>query len=210
MRVPFLAVSCRPSLCGHVGALCVLLLFVSVRQVDGQSLGWAKQAVGGDFDYASAGAVDGSGNIYVTGSFNRVCGCGGHVTFDAGGPNETTLTGVGSADAFVAKYDSSGALVWAKSASTTVYDDAFGIAVDAAGNSYIAILRSHMGGQVIKFDSSGSEVWTTTLRHCRGRCRQQLHHRLRFRLAVGRDSCGGLETRLGRRASVDQTSNGAP
>jgi Big-like domain-containing protein/pre-peptidase len=159
----FLAVSCRPSLWGCVGAVCVLLLFVSVGQAAGQSLGWAKQAVGADFDYASAVAVDGSGNVYVTGPYNRQCGCGSSLTFDGGGPNETTLPGLLSADVFVAKYNSSGALVWAKSASTFGYDESFGIAVDAEGNSYVAIVRSGIGAQVVKFDSSGSEVWTTTL-----------------------------------------------
>jgi Bacterial Ig domain/Beta-propeller repeat len=159
----FLAVLCRPSLWGQVGAWCVLFFLLSVRAADGQSLGWAKQAGGGDYDYASAVAVDGSGNIYVTGPFNRQCGCGNSITFDAGGPNETTVPGVWSADVFVAKYNASGALIWAKSASTVGYDESFGIAVDANGNSYVAIVRSSIGVQVIKFDSSGSEVWTTTL-----------------------------------------------
>ena len=58
-------------------------------------------------------ATDGAGNSYVTGNFEDTA------TFGAGEPNETTLTSAGSSDILVAKYDPSGALVWAKRAGGT-------------------------------------------------------------------------------------------
>ena len=59
-------------------------------------------------------AVDGSGNSYVTGYFQ------GSATFGQGQANQTTLTAAGGSDIFVAQYDSSGALQWAKRAGGTV------------------------------------------------------------------------------------------
>ncbi len=73
-------------------------------------------------------AVDGSGNSYVTGSFI------GPVTLGAGEPNETVLSG--SISFFIAKYDSSGQLVWAKQAAPTAQTRGYDITVDRAGNSY--------------------------------------------------------------------------
>ena len=141
----------------------LLLLVLIVRQADAQSLGWAKQAGGGDWDFANAVAVDSDGNSYITGPFNRQCGCGSQITFDPGGPNQTTLPGVWRSDVFVAKYDSTGALIWATSASTADFEESFGIAVDAVGNSYVALVQLSVGPVVMKFDSNGNEVWTRVL-----------------------------------------------
>jgi Ca2+-binding RTX toxin-like protein len=91
---------------------------------------WARQAGGTSFDRGRGIAVDNSGNSYVTGVFS------GTATFGPGEANETTLTSAGS-DVFVAKYDSTGALVWAKQAGGTSEDSGQGIAVDGSGNSYV-------------------------------------------------------------------------
>jgi Beta-propeller repeat/FG-GAP-like repeat len=105
-------------------------IFVAKYNSSGVLL-WAKQAGGTDLDEGSAIAVDGSGNIYVTGYFE------GTATFGAGEANQTTLTAVDRGDVFVAKYNSSGALQWAKRAGGTEFEEGFGIAVDGSGNSYI-------------------------------------------------------------------------
>ena len=75
--------------------------------------------------------VDGFGNSYVTGFFE------GSATFGPGEANQTTLTSAGGFDIFVAKYDSSGALQWAKRAGGTDLEVGVGIAVDGFGNSYV-------------------------------------------------------------------------
>ena len=65
----------------------------------------------------------------------------GTATFGPGEANETTLTGAGPRDVFVAKYDSTGALVWAKQAVAGTggsdVDWGQGIGVDGSGNSYV-------------------------------------------------------------------------
>ncbi len=96
-----------------------------------QDLGWAKGTGGTVIDFGSSIAVDGSGKSYVTGYFY------GTGTFGAGESNETTLTSAGGIDVFVAKYDNSGALIWAKSAGGNLNDEAQGIAVDGSGNCYV-------------------------------------------------------------------------
>ena len=67
----------------------------------------------------------------VTGFFD------GSATFGAGETNTTTLSSAGIFDIFVAKYDASGDLVWAKRAGGTDFDEGLGIAVDVSGNSYV-------------------------------------------------------------------------
>ncbi len=97
---------------------------------------WAKSAGGSSFDTAEDIALDGTGNIYITGFFS------GSATFGLNETNETTLTSLGSDDIFVAKYNGNGELVWATQAgglNNGFFARDFGtaIAVDDAGNSYI-------------------------------------------------------------------------
>ena len=80
-------------------------------------------------DYGNSIAVDSSGNIYSTGSFNRT------VDFDPGA-GTSNLTSAGSDDVFVSKLDSSGNLVWAKSFGGSSSDEGKSIAVDSSGNVY--------------------------------------------------------------------------
>ena len=91
------------------------------------ALVWAKRAGGTGLDWGYALALDGAGNSYVTGRFT------GTATFDS-----TVMTTAGSDDVFVAKYDSSGALVWARRAGGSSTDEGRGIAIDSAGNSYVS------------------------------------------------------------------------
>ena len=153
-----------------------------------QSLGWAVRAGGVEFEAGQAIAVDGDGNSYVTGMFDKSLACptcGTGATFGAGQPNETTLHGVGgSQDIFVAKYDAAGHLQWAKGAGGADADRAWGIAVDAAGNSYVSgalgrfTSTATFGGGVtlfpngdgnwafvfvVKYDPNGNALWATNL-----------------------------------------------
>ena len=77
----------------------------------------------------TSSAVDGAGNVYTSGYFNST-------TFTLG---STTLTRFGSTDAFVAKSDSSGTVIWAKNfggVGAQVYGNS--IAVDSSGNVYLS------------------------------------------------------------------------
>jgi len=84
---------------------------------------WSKR-IGGIGDEIPHGvAVDGSGNVVVTGSFTS--------TADFGGGS---LTSTGSYDIFVAKYSSTGAHQWSKRFGDTTSDTGYSVAVDGSGN----------------------------------------------------------------------------
>jgi hypothetical protein len=100
-------------------------IFVAKYNSSGDLL-WAKQAGGTGPDYSYGIAVDGSSNSYVTGYF------GGTAIF-----NGTSISSVGHNDIFIAKYDSDGNVLWAKRAGGIGRDEAYGIAVDGLGNSYV-------------------------------------------------------------------------
>ena len=79
-----------------------------------------------DTDHGHGVAVDGSGNVYVTGNFE------GTVDFGAG-----NVTSNGSYDVYVTKYNSAGAHQWTTTFGGTGYDHASGVAVDGSGNVYV-------------------------------------------------------------------------
>lgn len=88
--------------------------------------------LGGTSDEVVNGiAVDGSGNVLLTGSFQ------GTADFDPGSGTES-ITSLGSNDVFVVKLNSLGQLVWAKSVGGTGNDQGAAVAVDDSGNVYVA------------------------------------------------------------------------
>ena len=146
-------------------------IFVAKYDPNGALL-WAKLAGGLSWDSGNGIVTDGSGNSFVVGYFCQTA------TFGAGETNQTVLTSSGSDDIFVAKYDPNGALVWAKKAGGTKYDNGNGIVTDGSGNSYIigifegtatfgagegnqTVLVSSGGFEifVVKYDSNGALVW---------------------------------------------------
>jgi hypothetical protein len=118
------------------------------------SLIWAKRMGGTEAEYGSKIAVDGSGNVYVTGSFTG--------TGDFGSVN---LTSAGLLDGFVTKLDTNGSIQWSKRWGYDLTDDTgFGVAVDAKGNVYASSQRNYRsyvnyGIEVFKFSPTGSPVW---------------------------------------------------
>ena len=138
-------------------------IFVVKYDAQGTVL-WAKKAGGTTTDEGLAVAVDGSGNCYITGYFMGTAAFG-----------STNLTSANGKNIFIAKYASSnGALTWAKSVSVTGDAEGAGIAVDAAGNSYLTgyfrntatfktgITLTAAGGLdvfVAKYNTSGTCLW---------------------------------------------------
>jgi hypothetical protein len=97
-------------------------------------LAWAKSVGGSGSDQGRAVAVDGVGNVYVTGRFEVSKGKQG-VDFDPGS-GAYYLQSAGSVDVFVLKLDTNGNFVTAARMGGSSRDDAYGIAVDGSGNVY--------------------------------------------------------------------------
>jgi hypothetical protein len=100
--------------------------FVAKYDAAGNVL-WAKDAGGSGYEHANGVATDASGNAIITGYFSSA-------SFSIG---TTTLTNAGNWDPFVAKYDASGNVLWAKWANGLYLDQANAVTTDAAGNIYI-------------------------------------------------------------------------
>lgn len=139
-----------------VGRILLVLLFLSVfSTVFAQEILWIRQFGSEAVEYALGVATDAAGNVYIVGL------TGGAL------PGQTRA---GYVDAFVRKYDATGNEVWTSQFGSVALDYAQGVAVDAAGNVYVAgrtegVLTDQpsAGKQdafVRKYDATGNELWT--------------------------------------------------
>jgi hypothetical protein len=113
------------------------------------------------FDSGRAVAVDGSGNVYVTGTSD--------------GPWGTPVRAFSSEDAFVAKLDTNGTLIWNTFLGGSAIDFGSAVAADGSGNVYVAgasdatwgtPVRRFSGGRdafAAKLDTNGALIWNTFL-----------------------------------------------
>jgi hypothetical protein len=95
-------------------------------------------------------AVDGSGNVYVTGWSN--------ITW--GSPVRAFSGQVG---AFVAKLNSSGALVWNTFLGGSGQSGGYNIAVDGSGNVYVVGYSTATWGSPVRAQAGGSDVFAAKL-----------------------------------------------
>ncbi|MCL4838404.1 MAG: SBBP repeat-containing protein, partial [Thermoanaerobaculia bacterium] len=123
-----------------------MMNFLTLRYDSGGTLQWAREhdgTAGGD-DFGSAIAVDGAGNVLVTG---RSAGA-------TGGHNFATV-----------KYDSAGNLLWAReyNGSGNGHDFAHALAVDTAGNVFVTGYSDGASGggnyATVKYDGAGNLEW---------------------------------------------------
>src|SRR5437868_3932006 len=98
-----------------VPAILLALFFFSDNTYS-QTYQWARGAAGQGFDYGNYITTDDSGNVYVSGQFEYDCYFGTKM-----------LSTHGQHDIFVAKYNSSGTLVWVKGAGGTDGDAGHGV-----------------------------------------------------------------------------------
>lgn len=127
-------------------------LFVVKYNTTG-TLQWVQTAGGTGADYGYGIAVDGSGNVYVTGSFF------GTATFGA-----ITKASAGADDIFVGRYDPVGvSWSWVQSAGGTLNEQGNGIALDAIGNVYVTgfFTGTATFGTTSKVSAGGLEVFVT-------------------------------------------------
>ncbi len=95
--------------------------------VDSLAWEWGEKTGGSSVDdMSNAVAVDSSGDVYVTGSFESIANFG-----------STTLSSSGSDDIFVAKMNNTGSWQWAVSAGGTGKDVGIDLSVDSSGNVYL-------------------------------------------------------------------------
>jgi hypothetical protein len=87
---------------------------------------WIKRAGGSGSDEGAAISSDASGNAYVTGWFSGTANFSG-----------ITVTSAGSKDAFIAKYSSSGNIIWVKRAGGLYDDFGRGIKTDNSGRVFV-------------------------------------------------------------------------
>jgi hypothetical protein len=123
---------------------------------------WVKTAGGPNDDIAIGIAADNEGNIFVAGAFDSVA------FFD-----NVLLSSNGKKDVFIAKYSTTGDLLWAKRAGGSGFDQAFALAVDKFGEVYITgvfegfagfgnILLTSKGNTdvfIVKYDAMGNNIW---------------------------------------------------
>ena len=142
-------------------------------------VGWAARIAGTSNDYGHAIDTDASGNVFVTGRYGVAA-----VTFSNQGPTGSgvvTLPFTGGDDAFVAKYSSAGAVLWAARIVSVGAETGQGIATDTSGNVFVTgsygsgvtfsnqgpsgtvgTTLSHAGGNdyfVAKYSSAGAVMW---------------------------------------------------
>jgi hypothetical protein len=136
---------------------------------------WTKTMGGTDYDGGRSVAVDGSGNVYVTGFFS------GTVDFDPGAGTDNH-TSAGYSDIFLTKINSDGTYGWTKTmGSASNHDYGYSVAVDGSGNVYVtgffwgtvdfdtgAEIDSHTSAGIsdiflTKINSDGTYGWTKTM-----------------------------------------------
>ena len=102
-----------------------------VKYNTGGNVLWAKSAVGSGNNFANSVACDNSGNAYVLGGFNNMS-----ITFDLDTLINDDSSGLTS-ERFITKYDTSGTVLWARSAGGNNSENANCITIDGSANIYI-------------------------------------------------------------------------
>jgi len=146
-------------------------VFLSKFDSDGnfqQAFTWGSSG----YDAGYGVAVDGSGNVYISGHFENT------VDFDPDPADEDNHTSIGNQDIFILKLDSTGDFAWGNSWGGAGDEYCFTLSADNAGNVYAAGRFSgnvdfdphpvdtdwHDGGTsnnafVSKFDADGDFQW---------------------------------------------------
>jgi len=115
---------------------------------------WVRQWGTVNKDTGYAVAADAAGNVYVC----------GYTTGSLYGPP------LGERDAFLARYDAAGNLLWGRQFGTAGHDQAWGLATDAGGNAWVTGQTGgpldgnpHFGGLDVflaRYDPQGNRLWT--------------------------------------------------
>ena len=149
--------------------LLTILLSACISNCYSQNWLWAKSSGGQGYQYSRAITTDNANNIYIAGEFYLST-----ITFD-------TFTFVNSdtsaftGDIFIAKYDSNGNVLWAKSAGGIESDVCRSVSADANGNVFITgyfrsssiifgsytlyNVNNFANTFIVKYDANGNVLW---------------------------------------------------
>ena len=116
---------------------------------------WGARIIAGT-TFAEGVATDTSGNVFVTGTST-----GGPTVYNASGTIGASLGYSGANDIFLAKYSSTGEVLWATRISCTANDLVRGITTDTSGNVF---LPGGYGAAVTLYNANGSVGGTLTKR----------------------------------------------
>ena len=153
-------------------------IFITKLDVNGNFV-WAKSIGGSASDYGKGIALDGSGNIYLTGYYSNIT-----VDFDPG-IGVFNLSNLGGQDIFILKLDNGGNFVWAKQfGNSNSVEEGNSIAIDVSGNVYttgffqgtmdfdpgagVFNLSATPGAFVSKLDMNGNFVLAKEISSARG------------------------------------------
>ena len=134
--------------------------FVSARSVVANTgalvgttqVGWAARMAGTDTAIGYGVATDSSGNVIVTGRLG-----GGVLTvFDSSGVSNASFTSVAGNDCFLAKYSSTGAVLWAAQIGGGNTDTANAIATDSSGNMFVTGVYGGAGFALTLYNTGGT------------------------------------------------------
>jgi len=129
---------------------------------------WAKRAGGNHLDSGNDIATDALANVYVTGWLASAS-----VIFGT-----DTLTNTGFSNVFLAKYDSSGHVIWVTRSMGTDRDEGMYVAADSSGNVYLTgtyespiitfgsyplFNAGNADAFLAKYDSSGNVRWAKSI-----------------------------------------------
>ncbi|MFX0115601.1 MAG: SBBP repeat-containing protein [Candidatus Hodarchaeota archaeon] len=134
---------------------------VVMKLLSNGTLCWSTLLGGSSNDRALSVAVDRSENIVVTGKTWSA-----HIYIMNASDNSFD-SNEGAADAFIAKFDSEGALIW----SSFLVDDYFNIGMDVAfdyENNVVVVGRAGSRAFISKFHENGVLIWTQFLQDAVG------------------------------------------
>lgn len=153
-----------------ITTIFIALIIASTGYAQAPDWQWAIKPTsgGGDNDAAESIVTDAEGNVYMTGSFQSESLTFGSITLNnVNAPNQ---------DLFLAKFNSSGAVVWAFRAGGTQADYGLSLSMDPSGNVYLGgffkstsisfggVSLSNPGAPfgdpfLAKFDKDGNVIW---------------------------------------------------
>jgi len=117
--------------------------FIAKYDQDGNKL-WHKLLASSNSDYIRAMAIDSFGNIYVGG--NSSVSLFGETTQD-------------SLDAFIAKYDQDGNILWHKWLASNTWKTTMNLETDSVGNLYSSYENPSHNVNLVKYDQDGKKLW---------------------------------------------------